>query len=138
DAGGAQAAFWCGGKALQAGRAREAGVRAARLAAAGAPADPAALDQWLQLVGAGGELVLSGPAVPDGLAIKIFPCCYALQRPIAALRERVTDVKPEDVIRIVVRTPAVAVQPLHHHSPKTGLQGKSSRAAAVATARPDP
>src|SRR5690606_3974784 len=138
QAGGVQAAFGSDGKALQVGLATDAGVRAARLAAAGAQADPAALDQWLQLVGADGELDLSGPAVPDGLAIKIFPCCYALQRPIAALRERVTDVKPEDVIRIVVRTPAVAVQPLHHHSPKTGLQGKFSMEYAVATALLDP
>ena len=29
----------------------------------------------------------SGPAVPDGLAIKLYPCCYALQRPISALSE---------------------------------------------------
>src|SRR6266511_3626322 len=56
-----------------------AGVMA-RLGAAGASADPSALDQWLPLVGGdAGRLSLTGPAVPGGLAVKLFPCCYALQ-----------------------------------------------------------
>ena len=29
----------------------------------------------------------SGPVIPNGLAIKLYPCCYALQRPISALSE---------------------------------------------------
>ena len=84
-AGGVQRAFGTAAKALQVGAAAQAGVRAARLAAAGASADPRALDQWLALVGGQAEhLSLDGPAVPGGLAVKLFPCCYALQRPIAA------------------------------------------------------
>ena len=75
------------------GPRRRPGVRAARLAAAGASADPRALDQWLALVGGDADrLALDGPAVPGGLAVKLFPCCYALQRPIAALRA--LDVRP--------------------------------------------
>ena len=84
------------GRQGAAGRASrsQAGVRAARLAAAGASADPRALDQWLALVGGDAErLALDGPAVPGGLAVKLFPCCYALQRPIAALRA--LDVDPD-------------------------------------------
>ena len=50
-AGGVQRAFGTSAKALQVGFAVHAGVRAARLAAAGATADPRAVDQWLQLVG---------------------------------------------------------------------------------------
>ncbi len=87
-AGGVQRAFGTDAKSLQVGFAVDAGIRAARLAAAGATADPVALDAWLRLVGGDpGRLDLSGPAVPGGLAIKIYPCCYALQRPISALAE---------------------------------------------------
>ena len=88
-------------------------MRAARLAAAGASADPRALDQWLALVGGEADrLSLDGPAVPGGLAVKLFPCCYALQRPIAALRA--LDVDPEQVARVMVRTPQSALAPLIH------------------------
>lgn len=54
--------------------------------------------------------MIDGPAVPGGLAIKIHPCCYALQRPISAVRE--TGVRAADVLRVRVRTPAGTVQPL--------------------------
>src|SRR6266566_6102449 len=88
-AGGVQRAFGTDAKSLQVGFAVEAGIRAARLAAAGAQADPSALDVWLGLVGGDPSAVdPSGPlkpAVPNGLAIKLYPCCYALQRPISAL-----------------------------------------------------
>ena len=81
-AGGVQRAFGTDAKSLQVGFAVEAGLRAARLAAAGAQADPSALDVWLGLVGGDPSAVdPSGPAVPNGLAIKLYPCCYALQRP---------------------------------------------------------
>ena len=62
--------------------------------------------------------------MPGGLAIKLFPCCYALQRPIAAMRA--LDVDPERVARVVVRTPESALAPLIHAEPTTGLQGKFS------------
>lgn len=130
QAGGVQRAFGTDGKALQVGLAAEAGVRAARLAAAGATADPAALDQWLTLLGGDPSAVdLTGPAVPGGLAIKLHPCCYALQRPISALRGVTGEVE-----RIQVRTPAASMQPLIHHRPTTGLQGKFSMEYAIAAA----
>src|SRR5581483_1491688 len=116
-AGGVQRAFGTDGKSLQVGFAVAAGVRAARLAAAGARADPAALDAWLGLVGGDpADLDLSGPAVPDGLAVKIYPCCYALQRPISALGELAAAgrLDPADVRRIVLRTPEATVLPLIH------------------------
>jgi 2-methylcitrate dehydratase PrpD len=131
-AGGVQRAFGTDAKSLQIGFATDAGVRATRLAAAGASADPGALDQWLTLVGGDRErLDLSGPAVPGGLAVKLFPCCYALQRPIAAMRE-LPAVAPERVARIVVRTPRATLQPLIHSRPTTGLQGKFSLEYALA------
>ena len=43
-----------------------------RVARAWSAAIPAAVDP-------------SGPVIPNGLAVKLYPCCYALQRPISAL-----------------------------------------------------
>ncbi|MFJ7420961.1 MmgE/PrpD family protein [Streptomyces uncialis] len=137
-AGGVQAAFGTHGKALQVGFAAEAGVRAARLAKAGATADPRALDMWLDLLGGeGGEAMTDGPAVPGGLAVKLHPCCYALQRPIAAVRSLVAAhgaLDPERIARIVVTTPEAGMQPLVHDRPRTGLEGKFSMPYAIATA----
>lgn len=50
-AGGVQEAFGTHSKSLQVGFAADAGVRAARLAWAGATADPRALEAWLERVG---------------------------------------------------------------------------------------
>lgn len=118
-AGGLQRSFGSAGTSLEIGFAAHAGVRAARLAAAGASADPYAVDEWIALLGDSAEqVVLSGPAIPDGLAAKLYPCCYALQRPIgaaAALRAEGVDVS--SIRRIVVRTPKVTVKPLIHSRP---------------------
>jgi 2-methylcitrate dehydratase PrpD len=135
-AGGVQRAFGTDAKSLQVGFAVDAGIRAARLAAAGADADPGALDAWLALVcGDLAAIDVSGPAVPGGLAIKMYPCCYAMQRPISALSEAASD-GPDSaaVARIVLRTPEATVQPLIHHRPVTGLQGKFSLEYAAAAA----
>jgi 2-methylcitrate dehydratase PrpD len=173
-AGGVQRAFGTDGKSLQVGFAVDTGIRAARLAAAGAQADPSALDAWLSLVGGdpgpgqadlagrglagsqespGGQAVpesqavpdgqagpggsaVSGGAVPGGLAVKLYPCCYALQRPISALAElaRTRRLDASQVSRIVLRTPEAAVKPLIHHRPVTGLQAKFSLEYAAAAA----
>jgi 2-methylcitrate dehydratase PrpD len=135
-AGGLQQSFGTDAKSLQVGFAVEAGLRAATLAADGASADDTVLDAWLPLVGAGSSLDMSGPAVPGGLAIKIYPCCYALQRPISALAELAgaAGLDPADVRRIELRTPESTVVPLIHHRPDTGLQGKFSLEYAVAAA----
>jgi 2-methylcitrate dehydratase PrpD len=137
-AGGVQRAFGTDAKSLQVGFAVEAGIRAARLAAAGARADPSALDAWLALVGGDANRVTvrpHGPAVPGGLAIKIYPCCYALQRPISALAELAAGtLDPAGVARVVLRTPESSVTPLIHHRPGTGLQGKFSLEYGAAAA----
>lgn len=135
--GGVQRAFGTDGKSLQVGFAADAGVRAARLASRGATADGYALDDWLTLLGADpGTDVLAGPAVPGGLAIKIYPACYALQRPIHCIQELRTrlDLSPADVERIDITTPQATVKPLIHSRPTTGLQGKFSLEYAAATA----
>jgi len=134
-AGGVQRAFGSSGKSLQVGFATDAGVRAARLVANGADADPRALDQWLTLVGGDADAVdLTGPAVPGGLAIKIFPCCYAMQRPIAAIRALPDRPGTERIRSVTITAPAGTVHPLLHHEPETGLEGKFSLEYAVATA----
>ena len=166
-AGGVQAAFGTQSKALQVGFATEAGVRAARLAAAGATADPRAVDAWLALVDGTGHAATSGlddahrqvgqqdppqlnpsrldpvylapdaPAVPGGLAIKLHPCCYAMQRPIAAVRELIAahgPLDPAQVVRITVTTPESGMQPLIHDRPTTGLAAKFSMPYALAAA----
>ncbi|WP_017591809.1 MmgE/PrpD family protein [Nocardiopsis potens] len=131
-AGGVQRAFGTSAKALQVGFAADAGLRAAALAADGATADPAAVDQWLELAGGGPVDPAPGPAVPGGLAVKMYPCCYAMQRPISAVLELGLD--PARVEAVTVRTPACTLQPLIHRSPRTGLEGKFSLEYAVAAA----
>ena len=77
--------------------------------------------------------------MPDGLAIKLYPCCNALQRPISAAAGLGT-LDPDRIRAITVRTPAVSLAPLIHARPQTGLEGKFSLqygiAAAILDARP--
>ncbi|HEX6524420.1 MAG TPA: MmgE/PrpD family protein [Streptosporangiaceae bacterium] len=140
--GGVQRAFGADAKSLQVGFAVDAGLRAARLAGRGATAAPAALDDWIKLVSGRPDapIAYEGPAVPGGLAIKIYPACYAVQRPIACLAKlRAAELRPagldtSDVQRIVLRTPEATVVPLIHHRPVTGLEGKFSLEYAAAAA----
>jgi 2-methylcitrate dehydratase PrpD len=134
-AGGVQRAFGTAAKSLQVGFAADAGMRAAELAALGASADPAALDDWLELLGgdpAALERSLSDPdVIPGGLALKLYPCCYASQRPIAA----VVELLPIDASRVravEVDAPASAFVPLIHSRPATGLEAKFSLEYAIA------
>ena len=143
-AGGVQRAFGTDAKSLQVGFAVDAGIRAAQLAAAGAQADPAAVDAWLGLVGGDPDpsaaVDPSGPVIPNGLAVKLYPCCYALQRPISALSELAQselagpELDPAGIRRIVLRTPEATVVPLIHHRPTSGLAGKFSLEYAAAAA----
>ncbi|MEU8874038.1 MmgE/PrpD family protein [Streptomyces javensis] len=132
-AGGLQGTFGTEGKPLQVGFAADAGVRAARLAAAGASADPAVLDAWFELADGEGDIELSGPAVPDGLAVKLFPCCYALQRPVATAR-LFGQVPVASIAGVEVVVSESTLQPLIRDLPRTGLQAKFSLPYAVAAA----
>lgn len=136
SAGGVQRAFGSDAKSVQVGMASEAGVRAARLAAAGVDASLDAVDAWFALLGGDpAEVRVEGPAVPGGLAIKLHPCCYAMQRPIAAVREAgAGGIGAARVERIVVRTLESGLQPLIHRDPRTGLQAKFSIEYALAAA----
>jgi 2-methylcitrate dehydratase PrpD len=139
-AGGVQRSFGTMAKSVQVGFAAEAGVRAAQLARAGASADPAVVDQWLTLLRGDPadprtvDALLTDPvAVPGGLAIKVFPCCYALQRPICAVAS-IKPLDPSSIVRIDVRTPSASVQPLIHHRPMDGLAAKFSLEYGIAAA----
>lgn len=150
-AGGNHRAFGTDAKALQVGFAVDAGVRAAALAAAGATADLEAVDAWLELVGAAPEPAAARPdqaatepevdqpdrdaAVPGGLAIKLHPCCYALQRPIAAVRAALGhpwSLAPEAISAITFSAPEGTLRPLIHDRPRSGLQAKFSLPYAAA------
>jgi 2-methylcitrate dehydratase PrpD len=138
-AGGVQRAFGTDAKALQVGMAADAGVRAALLAQRGAKADLSALEAWMELVGAESAATVetAGPAVPGGLAIKLFPSCYATQRPMHAVRAALGGRRDVAVRSVHVTTPVGAVLPLIHHRPQTGLEGKFSLEYAVAAAMLD-
>jgi 2-methylcitrate dehydratase PrpD len=134
-AGGVQRAFGTAAKSLQVGFAADAGMRAAELAALGASADAAAFDDWLELLGGDPAVLersLSDPQViPGGLAVKLYPCCYASQRPIAA----VVELLPIDASRVRavrVDAPGSAFVPLIHSRPATGLEAKFSLEYAIA------
>ncbi len=86
----------------------------------------------MALVGGDPEaLDLEGPAVPGGLAVKLYPCCYALQRPISAV-VALPQVPASEVEALAVHTPASSLQPLIHHAPRTGLEGKFSLEYGIA------
>jgi 2-methylcitrate dehydratase PrpD len=134
-AGGVQRAFGTHAKALQVGSAVDAGLRAARLASAGASADPSAFDQWLQLLGGdAGRVSWQGPCIPGGLAVKLYPCCYALQRPITGARQLTHIADSTQISRVIARTSEAAIRPLVHSHPRTGLEAKFSLEYGLAAA----
>lgn len=139
SAGGVQRAFGSDAKAIQVGLAVDAGIRAAELVAQGATADPRILDAWLLLVSEPPfDLALDSPdVVPGGLAVKVYPCCYALQRPIACAAELALDLPSEHVDRITVWVTESAIQPLVHQRPSSGLEAKFCLEHALAVAVTD-
>ena len=142
-AGGVQRAFGTDAKSLQVGFAVDAGIRAARLAAAGAQADPAALDAWLGLVGGDPDPLRGGPVRTGhteragGQALPVLLCAAAAdQRPVGTSKSELAgpELDPAGIRRIVLRTPEATVVPLIHHRPTTGLAGKFSLEYAAAAA----
>ena len=133
-----QRAFGTDAKSLQVGFAVDAGIRAATLAAAGAQADPSALDAWLRAgrrelpaaVAPGRER--RSPAGWPSRSTRAATRCSARSAPLAGLAR--ARLNPAEVRRIVVRTPEATVAPLIHHRPDTGLQGKFSLEYAAAAA----
>lgn len=148
QAAGTLANFGSHAKSFQAGHANAAAVRSVLLARQGFTATEEALDSGIGYVPlyAGGEPHAFDDDRPlgaapleferHGLEVKKYPLCYATHRPldgILALRES-NALTLEKVGHVEVTTSRGALQPLVHHSPRTGLQGKFSMEYAMAAA----
>lgn len=145
QAGGLQRNFGAMAKPVQAGLAGAAGFRAARLARAGITADA-------DVFGPKGYFDLyqgaERDADPDqvtfdlhagGIAVKLYPCCYATHRPIAvALQARealqARGLPPDALAEIDIVGPPGSYLPLRVQDPRVGSEGKFCGAYAVASA----
>lgn len=130
-------------KPLHAGFAAIAGMRAARLAAAGidAAGDVFAAGGYADLYGAEDGDPSPGDEAfalrADRLSLKLFPCCYASHRLIGAAldaRRALGPVFAEPDLRIRLSVPAGSVQVLRYDRPRTGLEAKFSGPFTVAVA----
>jgi 2-methylcitrate dehydratase PrpD len=130
-------------KPLHAGAAAANGLLAVRLAAAGLTSDPGQLDGPL------GFLALHSPAHPDigpglldaavpgagpdGLNVKLYPCCYYVHAAAEAaieLGRKLSDPAAVAGVEVVVQPGGLA--PLIHHRPVDGTQAKFSMEYVVA------
>jgi 2-methylcitrate dehydratase PrpD len=131
-------------KPLHPGLASHNAVIAARLAQEGFTADPSQLEAelgYFAMYGVDSDLdavlaKLHGPwsLLATGLNVKKYPCCYNTHRTIdatLALTPRVGgNTSSIDVIRLTVEPGGF--DPLIHHRPQTGLEGKFSAEYVIA------
>ena len=126
-------------KPLHAGWASRNAVAAVRLASSGFSAAPDAMEAGAGFFATYGTdqsdmarcvQALGKPYVflDPGLALKKYPCCYALHRPIDALLQlrRSLALTPENTESIFCRVAPGALRPLPYSAPETGLEGKFS------------
>lgn len=139
-------------KPLHAGRAAQAGVTAARLAAGGFTASLDVLESRLGFLRQYGRTdggrdpvarareqiaQLGRPwelATDEGINIKLFPACAGAQAGIEAalaVRQRVGN---DQIAAVRVGTPVTAPDVLIHHRPQLGVHGKFSMEYCVAAA----
>ncbi|MEX0801580.1 MAG: MmgE/PrpD family protein [Dehalococcoidia bacterium] len=146
-ASGLQANFGSMTKHLHVGHAARSGLEAAELASRGFTADAGAVHAFLRLMAAGVEPDLSPfdslgdpyEIVSSGVAVKLYPCCYATHRALDAaleLRER-RDIDPAAVQRVDVEVSGGGLLPLRDSPPATGLEGKFSMEYCLAAALAD-
>ncbi|MDB5375118.1 MAG: 2-methylcitrate dehydratase PrpD [Belnapia sp.] len=151
QSGGLQRNFGSMAKPAQAGFAAAAAVRAATLAQAGLTADTDIFGPggFLDLYGGDAEASARGATValdarPGSIARKLYPCCYATHRLIAAaLAARAQHggqhgsqhggATPADAA-VTLHVPAGGMQPLRDALPRTGLEAKFSAEYTVAVA----
>ncbi|HYT40477.1 MAG TPA: MmgE/PrpD family protein, partial [Acidimicrobiia bacterium] len=146
-AGGSRQNFGTMTKPLHVGLAAERGILAAQLARRGQTADPDQLEGpmgFLALFGdpsrpgpqaAEDAFMCLSPADPDGLNVKLHPCCYATHAAIdAALEVAASLPGGEQPAGIEVVVPPGGLAPLIHSRPADGLQAKFSLEYAVAAA----
>ncbi len=143
QAAGFQRNFGAMAKPLQAGFAAQAALRAGVLAQAGITAadDVFGKDGYIELYAgdagamARAETVELGEGV-SSIARKLYPCCYATHRLIAAGLEARSKLgaAPPPGAEITVLVPNGGLQPLRKTLPRTGLEGKFSAEYTVAAA----
>lgn len=145
---GLMANFGSMAKPFHAGRAAQAGVMAARLAAAGFTAQPDALEHpqgFLAAVSPKGNVDRERSAaglgrdwqiVEERLNIKKYPTCYYTHRSIDALLDllRETPIRAGDVERVDVTLSRENAIVLRNHRPATALDAKFSIEFAMAGA----
>ena len=130
-------------KPLHAGMAAHDAVIAAQLAANGFTADQDQLEGPAGYFGLYGDepnpdavaLALAGPRVlvEHGLNAKKYACCYETHRAAdAALALYEGGLRAWDVRSVAVHVQPGGMQPIIHHRPTTGLQGKFSAEYVVA------
>lgn len=149
-AGGIVANFGTQTKAFQVGRAAEAGVTAASLAAEGMTAATDALEHPAGFLAAFSpnrnadtdSRPLRRQAEQDwhivraGLNIKRYPMCYAVHRAVDATLALIgpNQLRPQDIAEVRVFTGDVQVVMLRNPRPQTPLEAKFSMPFAIASA----
>lgn len=134
-------------KPYHAGRAAQAGVLAARLAAAGFTASPDALEHpqgFLGAVSPEGRVDRTSPAragtawriLTDALSVKKYPLCFCTHRALDGILDLLaeTPVKASDVKGVTVTTSKRNITVLRNARPQTGLEAKFSMQFAMASA----
>ncbi len=125
-------------KPLHAGAAAANGVLASGLAAAGLTADPAQLEGPLGFLAlhhgqANGGTSDEDQVVHPQLNVKLHPCCYRIHCAAdAALELHGDGLTAADIRQVDVTVQPRGLDPLIHHRPNTGLQGKFSMEYAIA------
>lgn len=144
--GGLIANFGTQAKALHAGRTAQAGVLAARWAAAGVTASIDALESatgLLPTLSPAGRVDLDTPfardadalrIVSEGLSIKKYPVCYSTHRVVdaAASVARQPGFAADAIERVQVRIGSKQAWMARNHTPQTPLEAKYSVEFAVA------
>ena len=145
-AGGSRQNFGTMTKPLHPGLAARDAVLAADLAARGFTADSSVLEaplgyyrmftQRCDVEAAQRELESPWSVLRDGINVKKYACCFNTHRTADATLQLVGEHRlvPEDVISVSLTMEPGGFDPLIHHRPATGLQGKFSGEYVVAAA----
>lgn len=147
QAGGLIASFGSMTKPMHAGRAAQAGLLAAQLAAGGFTGAPEALEHpkgLLRGISPAGRVDLESPSEAGrawklpvgGLNVKKYPVCFAAHRALDGMLDLVQAhaLDPADVERIEVTIHRRNRSTLRYERPQTGLQAKFSMQFAMAAA----
>lgn len=137
QAAGLQRNFGAMAKPMQAGNGASAAMRAVSLAADGVTGDA-------DVFGPKGFADLYGEGVRDigtlraddvhSVSVKLYPCCYAAHRMIAAVQDARATFGTGSIDRIEVEAPFETMNPLRVVDPKSGNEGKFCAAYIIAVA----